>query len=325
MRTELLAALKEADDYISGQELCEKFGVSRTAVWKAVKQLREAGYVIEAVQNKGYKIKSIPDRLSESELLSIRRTKWAGCSIFYYDTLDSTNTRAKQLAEEGCPTGTLVVANRQDAGKGRRGRSFTSPEGDGIFMTLVLKPDINPNHASMLTLVAALAVSAAIAEQTGRPAGIKWPNDIVMNGKKVCGILTEMSAQFDYVNHIVVGIGINVHNETFPKEFSETATSIYLETGKHENRAELIEKVLERFEQYYAVFMETEDLSGLVREYNARLVNMHRQVKVLDAKEPFEGQAMGITPHGELIVDTWESRRLVSSGEVSVRGIYGYV
>lgn len=325
MKTKVLTALKEADDYISGQELCERFGVSRTAIWKAVNQLKEAGYEIEAIQNKGYKILSVPDRLSESELQSIRKTSWAGKEIFYYDVIDSTNTRAKQLAEEGHGTGTLVVADRQDAGRGRRGRSWEGPAGSGIYMTLVLKPEINPNNASMLTLVAALAVSGAITTCTGAKAGIKWPNDIVMDGKKVCGILTEMSAQFDYVNHIVVGIGINVHNESFPKEIEDVATSIYLQSGEHINRARLIEEILEQFERYYTIYLKTEDLSGLVNEYNSRLVNMQQKVRVLDPNEPYEGKAMGITGRGELIVDTWESRKLVSSGEVSVRGIYGYV
>ena len=321
MKTKVLTALKEADDYISGQELCERFGVSRTAIWKAVNQLKEAGYEIEAIQNKGYKILSVPDRLSESELQSIRKTSWAGKEIFYYDVIDSTNTRAKQLAEEGHGTGTLVVADRQDAGRGRRGRSWEGPAGSGIYMTLVLKPEINPNNASMLTLVAALAVSGAISTCAGVQAGIKWPNDIVMDGKKVCGILTEMSAQFDYVNHIVVGIGINVHNESFPKEIEDVATSIYLQSGEHINRARLIEEILEQFERYYAIYLKTEDLSGLVNEYNSRLVNMQQKVRVLDPNEPYEGKAMGITGRGELIVDTWESRKLVSSGEVSVRGI----
>lgn len=325
MRTELLTVLREADGYVSGQDLCEKFGVSRTAIWKGINQLKEAGYEIEAVQNKGYRLVTVPDTLSENELKSIRRTEWIGEEIFYFPVIDSTNTKAKQLAEEGYPAGTLVVAEQQDAGRGRRGRNWESPRGSGIFMTLMLKPDIRPDNASMLTLVAALAVAAAIRKCTGRPAGIKWPNDIVMNGKKVCGILTEMSAQIDYVNHVVVGIGINVHNESFPEELSDMATSLYLETGEHQNRAKLIEEVWEQFERYYEVFLQTEDLSGLVKEYEAHLVNMHQIVKVLDPKEPFEGKAMGITARGELMVDTWESRRLVSAGEVSVRGVYGYV
>lgn len=325
MKTELLTVLRETDGYVSGQALCEKFGVSRTAVWKAVNQLKEAGYEIKSVQNKGYRLAVSPDTVSEEELKSIRKTEWVGQEIFYFPVLDSTNTKAKQLAEEGYPSGTLVVAEQQDAGRGRRGREWASPRGVGIFMTLMLKPDILPNNASMLTLVAALAVAAAIRKCTGRPAGIKWPNDIVMNGKKVCGILTEMSAQIDYVNHVVVGIGINVHNESFPEDIAQIATSLYLETGARYQRAALIEEIWEQFERYYAVFLQTQDLSGLVKEYEAHLVNMHQSVRVIDPKESFEGRAMGITPRGELMVDTWESRRLVSAGEVSVRGIYGYV
>lgn len=260
-----------------------------------------------------------------AELENVRKTTWIGEEICYFPVLDSTNTKAKQLAEEGYPSGTLVVAEQQIAGRGRRGRSWESPSGSGIFMTLMIKPDIKPNNASMLTLVAALAVSAAIRKCTGRPAGIKWPNDIVMNGKKVCGILTEMSAQVDYVNHIVVGVGINLYNESFPEELEHMATSLYLETGERVNRAQLIEEVWEQFEKYYAIFLQTEDLSGLVKEYETHLVNLHQVVKVLDPNEPFEGKARGITARGELVVDTWESRRLVSAGEVSVRGVYGYI
>lgn len=325
MKSEILEALRETDGYVSGQDLCNKFGVSRTAVWKAIKQLKEAGYEIEAVPNKGYHIVSAPDLMNKVELESIRNTTWAGQEIYYYDVTDSTNIRAKELAEEGHPSGTLVVADRQESGRGRRGRSWDSPSGTGIFMTLLLKPEMNPNHASMLTLVAAMAVSRAISKCADTEALIKWPNDIVIGGKKICGILTEMSAQFDFINHIVIGIGINVHNEHFPEEIAETASSILLQTGKRIRRAELIEQILEQFEHYYAIFMETEDLSGLVKEYNSILVNMNKSVRVLDPKEPFEGKAMGITKKGELIVDTWESRKMVSSGEVSVRGLYGYV
>ena len=256
---------------------------------------------------------------------SIRKTKWAGCEIHYFDTIDSTNTKAKELAESGHPTGTLVVSEQQTAGRGRRGRSWESPSGIGIFMTLMLKPDINPNNASMLTLVTALATARALRRVADVPALIKWPNDLVVNGKKICGMLTEMSAQFDYINNIVIGIGINVHNEAFPEEIAETASSLLLECGHRFHRADIIEAFLEEFEEAYEVYLKTEDMEGLQEDYNELLVNMNRQVRVLDPKEPFEGKAMGITKKGELIVDTWESRKLVSSGEVSVRGIYGYV
>lgn len=326
MKEEILRLLRSADGYISGQELCNRFGVSRTAVWKAINQLKEAGYEIEAQQNKGYRLMAAPDLMTEAEIKSLMHTEWVAKEVLYFDTIDSTNTKAQELAEKGYPSGTLVVADKQESGKGRRGRSWVSPSGTGIFMTLMIKPDINPNNASMLTLVAALAVAKAITSVTGEEAMIKWPNDIVVNSKKVCGILTEMNAQFDYINHIVVGIGINVHNESFPEEISQMASSLMIEAGgKRFHRAQIIAETMSYFEQYYDTFLKTQDLSALVREYDELLVNRNKSVMVLDPKEPFDGKAMGITPKGELIVDTWESRKLVSSGEVSVRGIYGYV
>ncbi len=326
MKEEILRLLRSADGYISGQELCNRFGVSRTAVWKAINQLKEAGYEIEAQQNKGYRLMAAPDLMTEAEIKSLMHTEWVAKEVLYFDTIDSTNTKAQELAEKGYPSGTLVVADKQESGKGRRGRSWVSLSGTGIFMTLMIKPDINPNNASMLTLVAALAVAKAITSVTGEEALIKWPNDIVVNGKKVCGILTEMNAQFDYINHIVVGIGINVHNESFPEEISQMASSLMIEAGgKRFHRAQIIAETMSYFEQYYDTFLKTQDLSALVREYDELLVNRNKSVRVLDPKEPFDGKAMGITPKGELIVDTWESRKLVSSGEVSVRGIYGYV
>lgn len=326
MKEEILRLLRSADGYISGQELCNRFGVSRTAVWKAINQLKEAGYEIEAQQNKGYRLMAAPDLMTEAEIKSLMHTDWVAKEVLYFDTIDSTNIKAQELAEKGYQSGTLVVADKQESGKGRRGRSWVSPSGTGIFMTLMIKPDINPNNASMLTLVAALAVAKAITSVTGEEALIKWPNDIVVNGKKVCGILTEMNAQFDYINHIVVGIGINVHNESFPEEISQMASSLMIEAGgKRFHRAQIIAETMSYFEQYYDTFLKTQDLSALVREYDELLVNRNKSVRVLDLKEPFDGKAMGITPKGELIVDTWESRKLVSSGEVSVRGIYGYV
>lgn len=325
MKAEILTILKDTDGYVSGQELCEHFGVSRTAVWKAMNQLKKEGYEIESVQNKGYRLVKTPDILSKNELVSIRKTKWVGTEICYFDVTDSTNAQAKSLGEGDAPNGTLVVADKQESGRGRRGRSFESPAGTGIFMTLLLKPEIEPQNASMLTLVAALAVAKGMEHMVELPVQIKWPNDIIVHGKKVCGILTEMSAQMDYVNYIVIGIGINVSNEDFPEEIKDVATSIYLESGKRINRAMLIEKIWEEFEAYYELYEKTQDLSKLVKEYDSYLVNRGQKVRVLDPREPYEGKAMGITDRGELIVDTWEARRLVSAGEVSVRGVYGYV
>lgn len=326
MKTEILRYLKEAEDYISGQELCEKFSVSRTAVWKVMKQLEAEGYEIEAVRNRGYRLKTAGDILSQAELLSSIKGRWAGREILYFDKVDSTNTVAKKAAEDGAVHGTLAVAEQQTGGKGRRGRSWESPRGTGIWMSLILRPSISPYHASMLTLVAALAVAEGIKSCTGLQTLIKWPNDIVVNGKKVCGILTEMSADPDCINYVVVGIGINVSMESFPEEIREVAASLLMETGQKVKRSLLISDIMESFEQYYDTFMETEDMSGLLEEYNQWLANCGRPVRVLDPAGEYSGTAEGIDRMGELLVRTEDGKlRSVISGEVSVRGIYGYV
>lgn len=325
MKSEILSALREAEDYVSGQYLCEKLGVSRTAVWKGIQKLRQEGYVIEAVSNKGYRLAGTEDVLNADELKSLRKTGWIGREIHYFDVTDSTNLRAKQLAEKGSCHGTLVVADRQDAGRGRRGKSWTSPAGISVYMSLLLKPEIKPESASMLTLIAGLSVARAIKEGAGISPQIKWPNDIVINGKKVCGILAELSTEIEQIHYVVVGIGINVRNREFPEEIAPIATSIVLEGKEEIRRAELIEAVCRFFEHYYDIFCKTNDLSALCQEYNEYLVNRGRQVKVLDPQKSFEGKALGITDKGELVVETEEGEKLVSAGEVSVRGIYGYV
>ncbi|MFR6333789.1 MAG: biotin--[acetyl-CoA-carboxylase] ligase, partial [Eisenbergiella sp.] len=190
-------------EYISGQELCSRFGVSRTAVWKVINQLKEEGYEIEAVQNKGYRLKASPDVIGEIELGSRLQTRgeghWAGNSLIFYPSTGSTNIDAKRAAEDGAPEGTLVVTDCQNTGRGRRGRDWSSPQGCNLYFTLLLRPDCSPDQACMLTLVMALAVAEAVNE-LGLEAGIKWPNDIVLSGKKICGILTEMSAEPDYIH-----------------------------------------------------------------------------------------------------------------------------
>ncbi len=326
MKTEILRYLKEADGYISGQELCERFQVSRTAVWKVVRQLEAEGYEIEAVRNRGYRLKTAGDILSQAEILSSIRGSWAGREILYLDEVDSTNTAAKKAAENGAVHGTLVVSERQTGGKGRRGRAWDSPRGTGIFMTLILRPNMAPVHASMLTLVAALAVADGIRECTGAESLIKWPNDIVMSGKKICGILTEMSADPDCINYVAVGIGINVNMEEFPEEIRGVAASIFTETGKKTKRSLLISAVMAAFERYYEVFMKTTDMSGLLEDYNGKLANCGRTVRVLDPAGEYSGTAIGIDREGELLVGMEDTTvRRVLSGEVSVRGIYGYV
>lgn len=326
MKTEVLKMLKDAEDYLSGQEISDRLHVSRTAVWKVIRQLEAEGYEIEAVRNRGYRLSRVGDVMSRAELESTVDTEWAGQTILYFDETDSTNTEARKAAEDGAPHGTLAVADYQSMGKGRRGRSWEAPHGVGIWMSLVLRPGLHPTCASMLTLVAALAVADGIRQVSGLEARIKWPNDIVAGGKKVCGILTEMSTELECIHYVVTGIGINVANREFPEEIRDVATSVWLETGKEIKRSQLIAAIMKSYETYYARFMETRDMSRLLEEYNGLLANCGQKVQVLSPDHSYTGTAIGIDETGELLVrgEDGETRRVLS-GEVSVRGIYGYV
>ena len=326
MKAEILKMLREADSYVSGQQICEKFGVSRTAVWKVIRQLQEEGYQVEAVRNRGYHIVTEPDVMTREELESRMQTRWAGQNIVYYPETDSTNLRIRQLGDEGAPHGTLAVADRQTAGRGRRGRAWESPAGSSIYMSILLRPDIAPDRAPMLTLVMALSVAEGIMDCEDVEVQIKWPNDIIINGKKLVGILTEMSAQIDYINHVTVGVGINVNQAGFPEDIRQTATSLKMETGHDVKRAPLIAAVMKCLEMYYEIFLETEDLSGLMDMYNRMLVNRDRDVLIQGAKEQYQAHALGINRTGELIVRREDgTEEEVFAGEVSVRGVYGYV
>ena len=259
---------------------------------------------------------------------TIEETQWLGRKGYHFDCLDSTNKKAKELAEAGCPNGTIVTAAEQEMGVGRRGRSWSSEKDQGIYMSMVLRPEFAADKASMVTLVAALAVAKAI-EALGRDCGvhpfIKWPNDIVIRGKKVCGILTEMTMKNNQIGYIIVGIGVNVHNQEFPKEIAHMASSLEMEFGTGVARERVTELILVAFEHYYKLFLQELNLSLLIEEYQQMSANKGRRVTVLDPAGQYEGTARGITNIGELIVDTSEGTKLVSSGEVSVRGIYGYV
>lgn len=331
-KADILALLRSSEDYVSGQQLCDKFGVTRTAVWKAINQLKEEGYQIESVPRKGYRLVESPaDILSGSEIVSRLTTRWAGRKLYCFDATGSTNNDAKRLAEEGAPHGTIVVADIQNAGKGRRGRQWQTLSGTALSFTMLLRPEFAPDKASMITLVMALSVAEAVEKTADVAATIKWPNDIVVNKKKICGMLTEMTMtpEMDEIQYVVVGAGINVNNgspEEFQEEIRQTATSLKIETGRQINRAELLTEVLARFEENYAIFLETLDLSRLRAAYQKHLQGVGNEVRVLDPAGEYTGISQGINDRGELIVVKENGERVqVYAGEVSVRGLYGYV
>lgn len=326
MKADILALLRSTGEYVSGQELCSRFGVSRTAVWKAVKQLREEGYRIEAVQNKGYKLLECDEVYGRNEIESRLKGLWVGRQLYFYEKTDSTNIVAKRLGEEGARHGALVVADAQERGRGRRGRSWSSPPGVSVSFTILLRPSFPADKASSLTLVMALSVARALEKECGVEAMIKWPNDIVIHGKKVCGILTEMSIDMDAVNYVVVGAGINANLQEIPQELEDKATSLLIECGRRVSRANVLKAVLESFEKNYEIFAQKESFSDLRQDYEKYLVNRNKKVLVLDPKGQYEGTALGINEKGELLVKRPDERiETVYAGEVSVRGVCGYV
>ncbi len=259
-------------------------------------------------------------------LESRMETEWVGKSCRFCEQLDSTNLEAQRNAESGAVHGAVVIADMQTAGRGRRGRSWQSPAGSNLYFSLLLRPQAAPESVAAVTLVMALAVAEAIREVAGAAAQIKWPNDVVVGGKKVCGILTEMRVQQGRIQDVVIGVGINVGQTEFAPELASVASSLFLTCGREISREELLAFTLKAFERHYGCFLETLDMSELAEEYNALLVNCGSEVRVLDPQGEFTGISDGINKRGELLVKRQDGRlETVYAGEVSVRGIYGYV
>ncbi len=257
-----------------------------------------------------------------------------GHNIVHMHSVDSTNEEAKRCGDRGAEHGTVYVAEHQTAGKGRRGRSWLSEDARNLYFTLLLRPALEPNTVSMLTLAMAYAVAEAIQEQTGLQTGIKWPNDIVIGEKKVCGILSEMKVEKQQCAYCVIGVGINVEQKVFPQELQDKATSLYNELEKLSSKGcaekpdadNLLETILSKFKIVYEKFCREKSLAPILEQYNALLVNKDRQVRVLEPGHEYEGVSLGITPLGELLVKTEDDTvQKVYAGEVSVRGLYGYV
>ena len=261
---------------------------------------------------------------NENTIADQIHTKWAGKTVHFARETDSTNLWIKRLAKEGASEGTLALAEFQSAGRGRLGRSWEVPEGTSVMMSILLRPKFEPQYAPTLTLVMGMAVAKAV-KNLGFDVSIKWPNDVVVSHKKICGILTEMGVRDGKIDYAVIGVGINVNIKEFPEEMADKATSLYLESGKEFDRSQIPGLVMEAFEKYYEKFAATCDLSGLKEEYESILANYDQPVRVL-AKEPYEGVARGITDGGELLVEKNDGTIVaVSAGEVSVRGLYSYV
>ncbi|WP_053366937.1 biotin--[acetyl-CoA-carboxylase] ligase [Bacillus sp. FJAT-27245] len=319
IRKKLLDAFAEAEgDFLSGQALANLIGCSRTAVWKHIEGLREDGFVVEAAKRKGYRLAETPSALTGDEIRLGLKTRFIGQAILYRETVDSTQKLALALAHENAPEGTLVVADEQTAGRGRMDRKWYSPKGTGIWMSLLLRPEIPPQQAPQLTLLAAVAVARAIEEAAGITPEIKWPNDLLINGKKITGILTELQAESDRIHSVIIGIGMNV-NQTkgdFPDGLQELATSIAEETGNELSRPMVIREFCAQFEKLYLLYLEKGfyPVKLLWESYAKGIGGM---IRARTYNGVLEGRALGITDDGVLeLEDSSGKVHLIYSADI---------
>jgi len=315
VKNEFLKRLYEADGQpVSGQEIADEFGLSRTAIWKYVKDFEKEGYEIGTVKKKGYYLITVPDRVNEANVKKYLKTKSYGQRIDYVETCSSTQILAHDEAQNGAPDGTVIIAEEQTSGKGRMSRPWSSADRKGIWMSVITRPSLTPQQAPQMTLVAAVAVTQAIHSVTGLNPYIKWPNDILFDGKKITGILTELQADPDRVKAIILGIGINVNQtiDEFPVELKNIATSLLIIGGKVVNRAELIAKTLEYLEVYTEIYV-TNGFSPIKLLWEGFSNTTGRRIRAIMLNETIEGIALGISDDGmlELKLD-----------DGTIRGIY---
>lgn len=328
MKDKIIKLLKENQNkFISGQKISETLNVSRTAIWKHMNLLKKEGYSIESISRRGYNLTSMPDILTQKEIKDFLNTKIIGQKIIHYDSIESTNTKAKELASNGLDEGTVIISEEQTEGRGRLGRSWTSPKSRGIWMSLVLRPDILPTEATKLTQIAAAAVCKSIRE-IGINTFIKWPNDIILNNKKVCGILTEISAELNMVNFIVIGIGINanIDDNEFPEEIRSIATSLKNAFNKEINRKELTARILNNFESLYLELIDNNSIKKSIGICKDSSILLGKEIRIIYRDREESGIAIDLTDQGELLVkyNNGDIEKIIS-GEVSVRGVNGYV
>ncbi len=321
MRAAILELLKHnSGQYISGEDISHTLKVSRTAVWKHIQALKQAGYEIEAHPRLGYSLRQTTGRLLPDEIKAQLISTVLGQEIHYFNEVDSTNNEAKKLAANGCPEGTIVVAESQVGGRGRLARGWFSPPGKGIWLSVVLRPPFSPMDAAKCTLMAAVGVTRAINSVTGIGCGIKWPNDILWQGRKVVGILTEMSAEMDAINFVVIGMGINVNvnQEDFPSEIASVATSLAVAAGCEISRIKLLTAILSELEAVY-VLAKNSGFAPVLEEWKKNSITLGQQVDVYGIDRNFSGQAFDIDADGALLIKTSQGIERVLAGDVSIR------
>jgi BirA family biotin operon repressor/biotin-[acetyl-CoA-carboxylase] ligase len=292
--------------HVSGETLACELSVSRAAIWKHIQALRDEGYMIKSSIKEGYTLVSSPDVLAPAEIKAGLKTSMMGKNIHYFKETESTNTLARDMAGS-VDEGTVVIAESQTGGRGRMGRKWISPEG-GIWLSVILKPKMQPLHAPRITLLAGVAAAKTIRSY-GLSAKIKWPNDVLINGKKVCGILTEIGAEMDSIQYVVVGVGIdaNVDTETFPEEFRDSSTSLKNELGYDINRVEFVQKLLIELEALYLKFQK-ESFTSIMEEWRMMSATIGQWVKITTQSRIIYGEAVGVDSDGTLIIETGEGR-----------------
>jgi len=299
MKEKILDYLKKEHEYLSGDEIASRLGISRQGLWKHIQDLKDSGYDIVAVPHLGYRLQSSPDRLFALEVTHGLNTKFIAKKIHYFDYLASTMDLAMQLGIQSAPNGTLVLAESQTKGRGRLGRSWFSPKYKGIYLSLILRPKISPSASPVLTLLAAVSICEAVKKVTGLDAQIKWPNDVFTCNKKIAGILTEMNAEVDKVNFVVIGIGLNVNNDK--KSLIAQATSLKEQTGHPISRVILLQELLRRIENNYSL-LEDRGAQVIIDKWRSFSLTLGRRVKIYCQDKHIEGSAVDIDQDGALLI-----------------------
>jgi len=322
MDDEILKLLRESPSaFLSGEEISRRLKVSRTAVWKRMKRLRTLGYEIEASTRSGYRLIRSPDLLTPSEIKPILKTKWIGKTIHHFHTLDSTNSKAYQLALDGAEEGEVVVAESQEKGRGRLGRQWFSPPFLNLYLSVILRPKIPPHQASLITLMAAIATADAIQKFSGFLPLIKWPNDILLRNRKVAGLLNEINSEMDRIHFVILGIGINLNmdEKMFSKEIRTVATSLKREMGQTISRKAFLQSLLQELEKWYTIFMK-QGSAFILKAWRDRAHLKGRRVKVTSFGETLGGIAVDVDSDGALILETADGKRKrVVAGDIEYR------